>query len=128
MPLNFGAMMTWRKQVEGSQRLIVLALMLWAVYAASQLVNIPSANSLGSAAASGVVVKHARHALLRQHAQVFNVGDDGHVCLLASNTELSETCVRQIEFIMSGAQRGAIFFTLVRTPAPRTSMRISSST
>ena len=29
----------------------------------------------------GIVVKHAGHAFLSQHAQVFNVGDDGHGAL-----------------------------------------------
>ena len=34
--------------------------------------------ALGPGAAVGVVVKHARHTLLGQHAQVFDGGDDGH--------------------------------------------------
>ena len=34
--------------------------------------------ALGPAARIGIVVEHAWNALLRQHAQVFDVGDDGH--------------------------------------------------
>ena len=38
--------------------------------------------ALGPGAGVGVVVEHARHALLREHAQVFDVGDHGHESLL----------------------------------------------
>ena len=34
--------------------------------------------ALGPRAGIGIVVEHARHAFLRQHAQVFDVGDHGH--------------------------------------------------
>ena len=45
---------------------------------ALEVALVGAVGALGPRAGVGVVVEHARHALLGEHAQVFDVGDDGH--------------------------------------------------
>jgi hypothetical protein len=43
-----------------------------------EVVFVRPVRALGPGAGVDIVVEHARHALVREHAQVFDVGDDGH--------------------------------------------------
>ncbi len=54
-----------------------------------EVLGVGAVGALGPRAGIGIVVEHAGHALLRQYAQVFDGGDDGHGCLLESGVMLA---------------------------------------
>ena len=61
-----------------SVRLSMSTATRWRSLMPLEVVFVRAVGALGPRAGIGVVVEHARHAPLRQHAQVFDVGDDGH--------------------------------------------------